>query len=199
MTHDMTMNTTTQAKHDHIFIDGSNLFIEGMRLSSHLREGLPSMPVYLHPAFDLDFRLDLRRLRGFLGAIGADHRPLLVGSRSENSDLVFASAEYCGYDTIVYDRDQQNREKKVDATIVLRALLAALDGTPETARIVLVAGDSDYVPLVHELRKRRYEVEVVFWSHASRELREAASRFVSLDPMIDTLRYTPLSRPCAVA
>ncbi len=195
----MTMSTTTQAKHDHIFIDGSNLFIEGMRFSSHLREGVPSVPVYLHPDFDPNFRLDLRRLRGFLGAIGAEHRPLLVGSRSENSDLLFASAEYCGFDTIVYDRDQQNREKKVDATIVLRALLAALDGTPETTRIVLVAGDSDYVPLVHELRNRRYEVEVVFWSHASRELREAASRFVPLDPMIDVLRYTPLSRSSTVA
>jgi hypothetical protein len=183
----MTQPTTT----DHIFIDASNLFIEGMRLSSYLRDPKPWVPVHSHPAFDFDFRIDLRRLRSVLCGSESDQRPLLVGSHSENSDLLFASAEHCGFETIVYERDMQNREKKVDSTIVMRALLAALDGDPETTRIVLVAGDSDYVPLVRELRRRRYSVEVVFWAHASRELQSAAHRFVALDPLIDLLRYEP--------
>ena len=184
---------------DHVFIDGSNLFIEGMRLSSHLRAGDRTAPVYAHQEFDMDFRIDLRRLHGFLGCVGSPVRPLLVGSHSENSDLVFESASSCGYETIVYDRDMSNREKKVDATIILFAVLAALDGTPETTRITLVAGDSDYVPMVKALRQRRYRVEVAFWSHGSRELREAADRFIPLDPMIELLRYIPVARRPAVA
>ena len=189
----MTNNNRT----DHIFIDGSNLFIEGMRLSSHVRSGDSAQPVYQHQGFDFDFRIDLRRLNAILGGVGSPIKPLLVGSRSENSDIVFESAAWCGFDTVVYERDSHNREKKVDATITMRALLAALDGTPETTRIVIVAGDSDYVPVVVELRKRGYEVEVVFWEHGSRELQSAASRFIALDPYLELLRYTPVSRPPA--
>lgn len=53
---------------------------------------------------------------------------------------------------------------------------------------MLVAGDGDYVPTVNELRADGFRVEVVFWSQAARELREAASKFISLDPYLDTLR-----------
>lgn len=185
--------------HDHVFIDGSNLFIEGMRLSSQLRSGDRTAPVHAHQDFDMDFRIDLRRLHGFLGCTGSPVRPLLVGSQSENSNLVFESAGWCGFETIVYPRDANNREKKVDATIILRAVLAALDGTPDTTSITLVAGDCDYVPMVKALWQRGYRVEVAFWSHGSRELREAADRFIPLDPVIDMLRYTPVARRPAVA
>jgi hypothetical protein len=93
------------AKQDRIFIDGSNLFIEGMRLSSHRRDGDSSQPVIAHSGFDLDFRLDLRKLRSFLGGGGESARPLLVGSHSENSALLFDSAQRCGFETVVYERD----------------------------------------------------------------------------------------------
>lgn len=52
-----------------------------------------------------------------------------------------------------------------------------------------MAGDADYVPTVNELKEDGYTVEVVFWSHAARELREVASKFVPLDDYFDTLRF----------
>jgi len=53
---------------------------------------------------------------------------------------------------------------------------------------VLVAGDADYVPTINELKVDGYKVEVVFWNHAARELREVASKFISLDQYLDALR-----------
>jgi uncharacterized LabA/DUF88 family protein len=53
---------------------------------------------------------------------------------------------------------------------------------------VLVAGDSDYVPTIKALQEDGYIVEVVFWNHASRELREVASKFIGLDQYIEALR-----------
>jgi hypothetical protein len=188
-----------QGKEERVFLDGSNLFIEGQRLSSFLRRGATAVTVTQHTEFDFDFRLDLRRLKSFLGSDLGTSRPLLVGSHSENSDSLFASAHHCGFDTIVYERDTRNREKKVDTTIVMHMLLAALDGTPEKTRLILVAGDSDYAPLVLELRRRKFEVEVVFWGHASHELKEAATRFVPLDGVIDFLRYHPTYPATSVA
>lgn len=46
----------------------------------------------------------------------------------------------------------------------------------------LVSGDADYVPAIEKLKKRGIPVHVVFWGHASRELKEVATKFVNLDP-----------------
>ena len=61
-------------------------------------------------------------------------------------------------------------------------------GKPNEDMFVLAAGDADYVPTIHELKADGYKVEVVFWNHAARELREVASKFISLDEYLDTLR-----------
>ena len=47
--------------------------------------------------------------------------------------------------------------------------------------ILLVAGDSDFVPVVADLVAEGFKVEVAFWSQAARELREVAVNFISLD------------------
>ncbi|MFL6286538.1 MAG: NYN domain-containing protein, partial [Pyrinomonadaceae bacterium] len=59
---------------------------------------------------------------------------------------------------------------------------------PSNDEVTLVAGDGDYVPTIEKLRKRGFEFHVVFWEHASRELKAAASKFVSLNPYLDFLR-----------
>ena len=55
--------------------------------------------------------------------------------------------------------------------------------------ITLVAGDGDFVPPVRTLVEDGFNVEVVFWSHASTELRDTASHFIDLDGMLDHLAY----------
>jgi uncharacterized LabA/DUF88 family protein len=59
---------------------------------------------------------------------------------------------------------------------------------PGEDEITLVAGDADYVPAIEKLRGRGFEFQVVFWDHASKELREAASKFISLNPYLEHLR-----------
>jgi uncharacterized LabA/DUF88 family protein len=51
-----------------------------------------------------------------------------------------------------------------------------------------VAVDGDYVPTVEKMRKRGLEVYLVFWDHASGELKRACTKFVSLNPHIEMLR-----------
>ena len=47
-----------------------------------------------------------------------------------------------------------------------------------------MAGDADYVPAIEKLRKRGFAV--VFWKHASRELKDAATKFI---PLADYLEH----------
>jgi uncharacterized LabA/DUF88 family protein len=44
-----------------------------------------------------------------------------------------------------------------------------------------VAGDGDYEPVVRHLVADGFEVTLLYWSHASRELHAVASRFYPLD------------------
>ncbi len=55
---------------------------------------------------------------------------------------------------------------------------------------VLVAGDGDFVPAVRQIVEDGYKVEVVFWNHASKELKElrGLAKFISLDEHLEYLR-----------
>ena len=58
---------------------------------------------------------------------------------------------------------------------------------PARDRITLLACDGDYEPTEGQLVADGFPVTVLYWSHASRELREAAATFHALDPYIADL------------
>jgi len=58
---------------------------------------------------------------------------------------------------------------------------------PHTDEITLVSGDADYVPTVERMKKRGFKFHVVFWNQASREIKEACTKFIPLDPYLDHL------------
>ena len=44
------------------------------------------------------------------------------------------------------------------------------------------------MPTIKELQADGFVVEVVFWDHAARELREVASKFIGLNQYLENLR-----------
>jgi uncharacterized LabA/DUF88 family protein len=92
---------------------------------------------------------------------------------------------------ILEDRNVANKEKKIDTGIVsamVRDAYKSMDAKNDT--IVLVAGDADFVPAIRQLVEDDYNVEVVFWDHVAKELRETCSKFICLN---DHLEYLSLS------
>jgi NYN domain len=55
---------------------------------------------------------------------------------------------------------------------------------PRRDRITLVAGDSGYEPAVTQLVADGFRVTVLYWFHASRELRQATTAFHVLDSYV---------------
>ena len=95
-----------------------------------------------------------------------------------------------GFELHLEDRNYANKEKKIDTGIAtLLTKDAYKHGKPDEDTFVLVAGDRDYVPVCKELIADGYKVEVIFWNHAARELKEAASKFISLDQLLEFLRF----------
>jgi Uncharacterized conserved protein len=178
-----------------LYVDNSNVWIEGMHISAVQRGIAPDIwAAHSGGICDQDWKIDFGRLHEFAGGASDDvGRAVLFGSRPPANDSLWDVARSRGFEMIVYDRNIRNREKKVDTSIATEMISDSYElMSPERDEITLVAGDGDYVPTVEKLRERGYVVHVVFWQHASRELREAATKFVPLDDFLD---YLCLSRP----
>jgi len=177
---------------DYVYVDNSNLYIEGRRVSA-VAQGLAQniVEAMQNDILDQGYTISFGKLHEFL--CGNDKRTIrraaLFGSRPPPNDGIWAFAERAGFQLHLEDRNVRNKEKKIDTGIAtLLTKDAYRDGKASEDVFVLVAGDSDYVPTIKELKKDGYFVEVVFWDHAARELRDEASRFVSLNKFLENLR-----------
>jgi uncharacterized LabA/DUF88 family protein len=177
---------------DYIYVDNSNLYIEGRRVSA-VAQGL-SANIYdamNDGILDHGYTISFGKLYEFL--CGLDNRTIaraaLFGSRPPPNDSIWTFAKKAGFELHLEDRNIRNKEKKIDTGIATLLTKDAYKfGKPQEDLFVLVAGDGDFVPTVNELRADGYNVEVVFWDHASRELRDAAARFIGLDKHLEHLR-----------
>jgi uncharacterized LabA/DUF88 family protein len=177
---------------DYIYVDNSNLYIEGRRVSA-VSQGLAAniYDAMNDGVLDQGYTISFGKLHEFL--CGADKRNIrraaLFGSRPPPNDGIWAFAQRAGFELHLEDRNVRNKEKKIDTGIAtLLTKDAYKHGKPKEDVFVLVAGDADYVPTINELKADGYIVEVVFWDHASKELKEAASKFIGLNKHLEHLR-----------
>lgn len=174
-----------------LYVDNSNVWIEGMHVSAVAQGIAPDIWSALsYRICDYNWKIDFGKLYEFAGGQSSEvGRAVLYGSRPPANDSLWGIAEKKGFEVIVHDRNVANREKKVDTNIVTDIVSDSFElmkaGTDE---ITLVAGDGDYVPTIERIRKRGFEFHVVFWEHASRELKAAASKFIELNPYLDFLK-----------
>jgi len=81
-------------------------------------------------------------------------------------------------------------EKGVDVALVTDLLSFAWENAYEDA--VLVSGDADYTGAVEKVQGKGKNVEVVSWRESlSRELKNAASKVIYLDDIIDSVKVLP--------
>ena len=174
-----------------VYTDQINLFIEGQRLSA-VRKGYAAdlQDASNRKIFDFQWNIDYGKLNQFLTEQGPELASVKLWGSIPPHDSFWKLVEQQGFDARTFSRSQSGREKKVDVAIAHQLTKDAYTGLipRETGVIVLVAGDRDYVPVIEDLRSEGFTVHVVFWGHASRELKESASYFISLDSLLDRLR-----------
>ncbi len=176
----------------YVYIDNSNLHIEGQRVSAVAKKLANNISDAMNNnIIDRAYRISFGKLYKFL--CGKDEKQIkratLFGSRPPPNDSIWQYAKEAGFELHLEDRNYSNKEKKIDtgiATLMTRD--AYKYGNPKDDLFVLVAGDSDYVPTIKALQSDGFKVEVVFWDHASRELRALASKFIGLDKCLELLR-----------
>ncbi len=176
-----------------VYVDNSNIFIEGKRVKA-VDSGL-AMNIYdamNNRILEQSYKIDFGRLHDFVAGTDKTEikRCMLFGSKPPSSDTIWRIAKKAGFEVITEDRNVANKEKKIDTGIVFAMTKDAyriVDKSSDT--ITLVAGDADFVPPVRDLVEDGYNVEVVFWEHAAKELQEVCSKFINLNPSLDHLAY----------
>ncbi|WP_376094309.1 NYN domain-containing protein [Roseomonas sp. CCTCC AB2023176] len=137
---------------------------------------------------DFDYRLDLYRLMNLLQQVPGPIRAVMFGSTKDGSDGPWRHATAATFEVVTVERGFSGKEKRVDTSVVTRMCRDAYRyAAPARDRITLVAGDSDYEPVVSQPVSDGFSVTVLYWSHVGRELREAATEFHSLDGYIADL------------
>lgn len=87
-------------------------------------------------------------------------------------------------------------EKMVDVDLAIDMVFDALEGKDLAKdKIILVSGDSDFVPVIEKLQGRGIPVHVAFWGkHISSKLTKRADSIIDLTPHFDWLTETTPER-----
>jgi len=178
-----------------VYVDNSNLWIEGMRVSA-VKKGLAvsAQDAMSRRITDHDWAYDFGHLYEAICPDSAQiGRSSLFGSRPPANDSLWNLAQRAGFEVKVFDRNFANKEKEVDAAITTMMLEDSFMymKAERSDRVVLVAGDRDYVPAIESLGRRGFPTTVVFWEHATaRDLRAQAHDFIDLDPLFAHISRT---------
>lgn len=106
---------------DWIYVDNSNVFTEGQRVSA-VQQGmaLDIWDALNNHILDHSYRMRLGKLYEFVaGSERTDTaRAMLFGLRPPNNHAIRTIAERARFEVITHDRNASNHEKKVDTGIV---------------------------------------------------------------------------------
>jgi len=174
------------------YVDNSNVFIEGCRVSAVQKKMLGAgtiIEAMNGRVVDMSWRLDYGRLHEFACGDPSNIGGVNLWGSPPPGDSFWKMVERYGFKTTKFDRNFAGKEKKVDVAIAHRMTKDAYSGVVKRGEdeMTLVAGDTDYVPVLQDLKAEGFVVHLVFWNHAGRQIKEAASKFVSLDPYFHLL------------
>ena len=170
----------------HLFVDNSNVLIEGRRRSSMKRQGRDRLGREVDDSYEIDWGKFLYVVKSKGDRLLAQV-PVLYGSRPPPDDTIWKRIRDEGFDVKVFDRNIRNKEKGVDMEMGMDVVERVLTVTPP-GHLVLACGDADFVPVIARAKKKGWTVEVWFWSNAAGDMKTSASEFCSLDKYFEYLQ-----------
>jgi uncharacterized LabA/DUF88 family protein len=170
----------------HLFVDNSNVLIEGRRLANARREGRARLGARVDDSYHIDWGKFLYLVKE-TDSRALSQVPFLYGSRPPPDDTVWERIRNDGFDVKVFDRNIRNKEKGVDMEMGMD-IVDRIHTVVPPQTIIITAGDADFVPAVTRAQSKKWTVEVWFWNNAADQLKRVANRFVSLDKYFEYLR-----------
>lgn len=174
-----------------IYVDNSNVWIEG-KYHSAVKKGMVANVYDAHrnKICDMPWAYDFGKLLTIVcdGDVSDIKRAVLYGSRPTDNDSLWNAAKKVGFEVFTPDRNAGNKEKRVDTGFDKEVLKDLYKGTIDKAdEIILVAGDSDHLPVADAIKEEGYQFTLAFWDNASDLMKSASVKFINLNDHLDEI------------
>jgi uncharacterized LabA/DUF88 family protein len=170
----------------HLFVDNSNVLLEGRRFAEMRRRGHDKLSEILDNSYEIDWGKFLHVVKKKDSRLLAQV-PILYGSRPPPNDSIWEQIRKEGFDVKIFDRNIRNKEKGVDMEMGMDVVERLLTVKPPMT-IAIAAGDGDFLPVVTRARAKGWRVELWFWSNAAGDLKKAVNECNALDSYLQYLR-----------
>lgn len=156
-----------------VLVDNSNVWIEGIKLSAKRNKDIQNKQ-----QCDYSWRINFDKLLHVVANKRNIKKTMLVGSKPPMNDKIWESAKRKGFEVTTFDRNSQGKEKAIDTEIVARGV-EIIVSLPNPATLILLSGDSDFLPLIRIANERGWKTEV--WAFKSALPKYADSIVSSVD------------------
>lgn len=178
-----------------IFVDNSNIFIEGQRAYGTL---------HYNKELGLLYRLDFGKLFKYIASSRGDiffntesgkAYPKLYGSEPPKMDSLWKFLTDFGVDVKVFQRNAFNKEKEVDSHLLWDAAELILTEVRKEGDIIAIAGgDRDFMKINIEGQEKGYIVEYYSWYHSACDEIRYLKNFHDLTLVIEKIGFLEKSR-----
>lgn len=176
----------------YVFMDNSNVWIEG-KYASAVKKGMATDILDAHnkKMCDNSWKLDFGKLLSTVvdGKLTEVKEAVVIGSKPTQKDSLWKAMETAGFTVKTHQRNQANKEKKVDTGIVQYINDTLYEKSSEGDIFVLVMGDKDYVPVVETIERKNRQVVIAFWDNVAGELIAAASNYMNLNDKFEEITH----------
>ncbi len=178
-----------------VFVDNSNIFIEGQKIFGEM---------HCNRELGLRYRLDFGKLfeyiagtRGniFFETDSGTTFPKLYGSEPPKMDSLWKFLRNFGVDVQVFQRNYFNKEKEVDSALIWDAAELILTEVRKEGDIIAIAGgDKDFLKINKKGQEKGYIVEYYCWNHSANEEIRYLENFHNLTDIIKKIGFVEKDR-----
>lgn len=178
-----------------IFVDNSNIFIEGQKEYGELHSNLE---------LGLRYRLDFGKLFKYIANSRGTFFPItriqatfpkLYGSEPPKMDSLWKWLKDFGVDVKVFQRNYFNKEKGVDSALLLDAAeLIFTEPRQEGDVIAIAGGDKDFLGINSRGLKKGFIVEYYSWNRSACKEIKTLQNFHNLTNIIDRIGFLERDR-----
>ncbi len=177
-----------------VFVDNSNVWIEGKRASAVLKGYASTMwEAHERNVEDSSWRIDFGRLLNLItdGHTELVKKAVLFGSKPPQSDTLWRAAQFANFEVKVNERNAANKEKDVDTSMAVAAIACLYKEANIGDVFVFVTGDGDFSSAITQIKSEKNHVKTAFWENASKTIKEQADEFINLSKKINDITWSP--------
>ena len=147
-----------------VFIDNSNLFIEGQRAYAKQQQFLVDN--------DIRFRINFGQLMNVLVGDRKVAHAALYGSEPPPVDDVWKRIRETNIELFLYKRNDKNREKELQTDLTAHVTRKAMEmsqkyvGELTKLTFIIVAGDGDFISAFKQVFQEKFKLEVWAWKNS---------------------------------